>query len=263
MSSSEHLYYQSIRILGLAEGATPLEIKQAYRKLSKSYHPDVYSKDGGEQFKAINTAYSYLKKYPEPPKVYQPITQPIYNDESREERRKKYWAKKQREHEMKQQMFEQLFSSARVVILAITLFNILLVADYYLLSKRQEKRLIEKDKVLQNASRNGGNRSVYTELEFDGGYEMLLDSKTAKQYEVGSTYSLTITPLCKQIKHLSAPSGNFSYTPSYGVYSVFGFIIPIVLICTFLYFYVLKNTDYKLTILIIIAFSFIMQFFLL
>lgn len=264
MSSSEHIYYQSIRILGIAEGATLQEIKQSYRKLSKEYHPDVFLEDAGEQFKAINAAYSYLKKHPEPPqKNYQPAIQPIHNDYTREEKRRMYWARKKREHELKQQMFQQLFSHARIVILAIALFNILLIADYYLLSRKTEKKLTGKDKVIQNSSRNGVRHSGYTELQFDGGYTMLLDTKAAKEYKNGSTYLLTVTPVFKQIKYLKTSSGNFLHTPSYGVYSVFGFIIAIVHICTFLYFFILKNNDYRLTMLLILVFSFLMQFFLL
>ena len=38
-------YYE---ILGLHKGATDEEIKKAYRKLSKKYHPDVNKEDGAE-----------------------------------------------------------------------------------------------------------------------------------------------------------------------------------------------------------------------
>jgi molecular chaperone DnaJ len=46
-------------ILGVNEYATIDEIKKAYRKLSKEYHPDVNS-DGEEKFKEINEAYQTL-----------------------------------------------------------------------------------------------------------------------------------------------------------------------------------------------------------
>jgi len=47
------------KILGLKRDATPEEIKQAYRKLAKKYHPDV-NPQGAEQFKKINEAYKVL-----------------------------------------------------------------------------------------------------------------------------------------------------------------------------------------------------------
>lgn len=49
-------YYQ---ILGLSKGASPDEIKKAYRTLSKQYHPDV-NPDGEAQFKEIAEAYDVL-----------------------------------------------------------------------------------------------------------------------------------------------------------------------------------------------------------
>ena len=57
-------------ILGVSEGATKEEIKSAFRKLSKLYHPDVYAaknlppeiiKDFEEKLAKINDAYSVLK----------------------------------------------------------------------------------------------------------------------------------------------------------------------------------------------------------
>lgn len=51
-------YYE---ILGLKRGATEAEIKSAYRKLTKKYHPDVNKASGSEaKFKDINEAYEVL-----------------------------------------------------------------------------------------------------------------------------------------------------------------------------------------------------------
>jgi curved DNA-binding protein len=52
-------YYQ---ILGVSRAADKSEIKKAYRKLARKYHPDV-NQDGGneEKFKQVNEAYEVLK----------------------------------------------------------------------------------------------------------------------------------------------------------------------------------------------------------
>ena len=53
-------YYET---LGVSKNATEAEIKSAYRKLAKEYHPDHNqgNKNAEEKFKAINEAYEVLK----------------------------------------------------------------------------------------------------------------------------------------------------------------------------------------------------------
>ena len=51
-------YYE---VLGLSKGASAAEIKKAYRKLSKQYHPDINKEKGAEEkFKEITEAYEVL-----------------------------------------------------------------------------------------------------------------------------------------------------------------------------------------------------------
>jgi len=52
-------YYET---LGVARGATEADIKSAYRKLARKYHPDVNKeKDAEERFKEVGEAYAVLK----------------------------------------------------------------------------------------------------------------------------------------------------------------------------------------------------------
>lgn len=60
-------YYE---IMGLSRSATPEELKRAYRKLARRYHPDVSKeKNAEERFKEINEAYEVLKD-PEKRRAY-------------------------------------------------------------------------------------------------------------------------------------------------------------------------------------------------
>lgn len=52
-------YYQ---VLGVDQNASPQEIKQAYRRLAKKYHPDISDDPDAEQkFRQVNEAYEFLK----------------------------------------------------------------------------------------------------------------------------------------------------------------------------------------------------------
>ncbi|WP_147532411.1 molecular chaperone DnaJ [Bacillus marasmi] len=55
---SKRDYYE---VLGVAKGASKDEIKKAYRKLSKQYHPDINkAEDAADKFKEIKEAYEVL-----------------------------------------------------------------------------------------------------------------------------------------------------------------------------------------------------------
>lgn len=57
MASSQNYY----DVLGVSKDATDAEIKSAFRKLAKKYHPDINKEPGAEQkFKEIGEAYSVL-----------------------------------------------------------------------------------------------------------------------------------------------------------------------------------------------------------
>ena len=48
-------------VLGISKDASADEIKRAYRKLSKKYHPDLNHEAGAEEkFKEVNDAYEIL-----------------------------------------------------------------------------------------------------------------------------------------------------------------------------------------------------------
>ena len=56
---------KALAILELKEGASPADIKTAYRKLAKKYHPDLNKcPEAGQKFRAIQDAYDQLAPRP-------------------------------------------------------------------------------------------------------------------------------------------------------------------------------------------------------
>lgn len=54
-------YIKYIKLFGIKYGASEEEIREAYKKMAKIYHPD---KGGSEEkFKEISSGYEYLKNY--------------------------------------------------------------------------------------------------------------------------------------------------------------------------------------------------------
>ena len=60
-SSFESQYEEACKVLGVSSSADKYEIKLAYKKMAKKYHPDL-NKDPGatEKFQEINNAYDFL-----------------------------------------------------------------------------------------------------------------------------------------------------------------------------------------------------------
>ena len=68
--------------LGVSENASQAEIKKAYRKLARKYHPDICKKpECEEKFKEINTAYEILSD-PEKRRQYDKMGDSIFNGQS-------------------------------------------------------------------------------------------------------------------------------------------------------------------------------------
>lgn len=258
-------YNESILILGLRTGASPSEIKEAYRKLAKQYHPDIYQLDNGEKFREINSAYRFLKKHPDPPEnpTYQRTRQSTYyppKENYAQKGRANHRRKRTRQAQTQREVYLWIIKKVKPFVLIVLAFNILLAVDYILPNLENESTII-------GYSYNTSRKSVIDPNKITYEYSILL--KNNQQYEfqasrkgvvkVGEKYTLEKsilfgTPM-ELIHHKSAEV----LTPPYDVYRIFGFIIPFVFLSQYLYFYKVKNYDLRLGLVAFMIFAVLMQ----
>uniref|UniRef100_UPI004056A57B J domain-containing protein n=1 Tax=Marivirga tractuosa TaxID=1006 RepID=UPI004056A57B len=264
MARIKRTYLESISILGLSTGASPEEIKEAYRKLAKQYHPDVYQLDGGEKFKEINSAYRFLKKHPDPPEnlTQKRTTQSTFyppQDDYVRRKREYFRRKKAKQAQQKQEMYLWMMRKVKPFVLTVLAFNILLALDYLLPTLKEERELI-------NYTMNSTRKSVI-DFEIRYKYSVIFDDNQRMSFEVDrkdlvnrkDQYTLETSLLfgtcIKAIHHKSGEELN----PQYSVYKIFGVIIPFVFLLQYLYFYKVKNYDLRLGLVAFMIISVLMQ----
>jgi curved DNA-binding protein CbpA len=74
------LEQQARELLGVSEKATPADVKRAYWKLARAYHPDLGPDDPSrhEKFIAVAEAYDILTKRSSPTRRYSLRRKPIH-----------------------------------------------------------------------------------------------------------------------------------------------------------------------------------------
>ena len=257
-----------LEVLNLAPGASKAEIKSAFRRLSKIYHPDVnQSENAAEEFIKIHEAYKFLTDVgpkPNNERVSYDYDPGKAAYEERRRRAREYASRKAREAKRHQELQLRLILRYFNYYAAFCLlFNVLIGVDY-LLPRKQFT-----DKVVSSHSRSysssdytypSGNYSNSIVLE---NFNLNFDHNDSKKiYDVQDALVITTwlfeTPLYaifevkQQQKRLD---------PAYSLYSVFGYLIPASLLVLSLYFYFIENPDHRISLaLLLLLFSFIQLF---
>lgn len=260
-----------LKTLDLSIGASKTEIKAAYRRLSKKYHPDVNkSEDAQERFIAIHEAYKFLMDVGPKPNN-ETIT---YNYDPYDaayatwrEKAKAYARQKAREAQRQQKLqLLRLLHYFDFLAVGVLVFNLLLVVDYVLPKKVFEENVVAVHKVYENPGNRygGGSRTyryddVYLEnfyMRVDGGSALVLGGETKVTVVATSLFESPLYIL------VSRKQGSVRLEQSYGLYQVFGYIIPVIFLAWLFYRLVIKNPEQQLTLSILIVMLFMVQLFL-
>ncbi|MEQ8927363.1 MAG: DnaJ domain-containing protein [Fulvivirga sp.] len=137
------------RILGLDNFASDVEIKQAYRKLAKKYHPDKNS-GSDEQFKRITEAYKKLSdptfkaiqdKWLKNPTAYNYQVQNPYQQKPTYKKRTRYYTSERTHFSPKVKMYGAVFIITFVMAVILIPIGLMYKASSYHFSQAEEYRM--------------------------------------------------------------------------------------------------------------------------
>jgi len=268
MSNRNLKYEEAISILDLPHGASIDEIKSAYRRLAKQYHPDIYKLDGGERFKQISASFHFLKESPYPPSPDITSTDSSSSSGVYEEKRRTYRQrqknKKEREAKQKAAMFEWLFSKIKPVVILILCFNILLAVDFFMQPVTEEVR-ISRIKTVEylNRQTSKAKRSYSYKAILSNGNEIQFDREEIAKVRLKDPHLLERSRIFKEsLKLTNKDNDKLNLLPKFGLFRVFGFLIPTTIFLAVSYFFLIKNNDHRLTTFLVILVVTILQIFL-
>lgn len=98
------------KVMGVSKDATEKEIKLAYRRLARKYHPDISKEENAEEhFKEVGEAYEVLKD-PEKRKVYDQYMRDLeFNHQSRQSTHQNPYEQSNEHYQSGFDFFESLF----------------------------------------------------------------------------------------------------------------------------------------------------------
>ena len=222
-----------LETLNLQTGATERDIKRAYRRLAKQYHPDRSSlPDAEERFVEIATAYRFLTEVgPTPHHESVRYDYDPYAAEYEQRRQEAYEFGQQRAAERYRARIiatRQVNTVLKIVILLVALFEMLLIYDHWQPSVEYSDQIVDIS---------------FNHFHMTGQYEKVIlhsrvfhaDYKDAVEIEIDSPVTMVVTPLLGIARYLRVDAGSYNSRvyPTYSVYQGYRFMITLILIyCT-------------------------------
>lgn len=254
-----------LEILHLQPGASKQEVKAAYRRLSKQYHPDRNpSADAAEKFLAINEAYRFLMEVgPSPQKEKVAYAYNPHQAAYEEQRRRAYEyarARAREEKERQDRIMAKLLGYFDKVAVGILLFNLLLAADFLLPRKEEERRILAIHEVNYDIR---GSSYQYTDFTFEDVRMRVRGEETGevKGEEKAVVVSSRLLGVPSEVR-VELPRQTLALEQRYSVFRVFGYIIPLLFGLLAGYFFLLPNPDHRLGIALWITVLTVVQLFL-
>ncbi|MDF9794866.1 hypothetical protein OKW21_000129 [Catalinimonas alkaloidigena] len=258
---------QYLDTLGLQPGVTEADIKRAYRRLAKLYHPDVnQDPDAQRKFVEITEAYNFLLAVGAKPNAEH--INYAYDAHAREyaERRRKaraYAKEKQRQAaEEKSRTLSLLYKYADYLVSICLFVNILFLVDYLLPTVQEAEKVIRVTRSYESANQYGQNLIYkHSVIHFEN-HAMLVDREVTDEWkEVSPNATISATPIFGTIisANIILNSRPIELQPIFSVYNFFFFLIPAVILLSVLYFRWPNTSDNKIGLIVILFMLFVIQ----
>ena len=248
-----------LSVLGLDEHASEEEIKTAYRRLSKKYHPDVNrSPDAEKQFIRIKEAYEFLTAQEGESQTHFSWTE---EEEEYEDWKRAYHQKAREEAKAKEQsqqaLIQKLMTYLKPMTLAVLIFNVLLVIDFFLPLRDVEQHVLSVRQITySNRDGQGGYFTEnYYEVRFSD-YVMEFNRQQLNWKDPGARATVQITRIFSKPIYGVFNTGEDSIRlrQVYNIYYSFGFIIPIILAMCIVFLFIRKPaTQFNLSVMILLV----------
>ncbi|MEQ8531555.1 MAG: DnaJ domain-containing protein [Imperialibacter sp.] len=260
-------YY--LTILELETGATKNDIKKAYRRLSKKYHPDLNkSPEAHQKFIELTEAYTFLNQIGPRPH-HEPVAYD-YNPEVdeyelwREKAKAKARYKAKEEAKMQRELIKRIFNLFRKYAIGLIVFNLLLIVDISMPYHDSDQTVTYKSPTFDVKTGKVRRASpTYDIIGFDD-YMLTVDKGKSENIRIGQKAKVRSTFMFdKPLKAGFVVNGrHYQVKQVYNVYIVFWILIPLTFLILFLFQYRFKTLDTKLTLVIFMGFISCYQLYL-
>lgn len=256
--SMRNIYLETLE---LAPGATKKDIKSAYRRLSKRYHPDVSKDDNAKaKFIEINEAYKFLTSVgPTPVTHHQPAPDYDFDPAERayDEWRKKAhaYAEKRTKDAIRRQKewIKMILRGFEWISVFVVSFNIMLAIDSQLTPSKFEENV-----VALNPSDNRGPSNLNV-LQMDQHRLYFGNEVRGLRFVTSATvYASRILDIPVRAK-LKTDHQSLELEHEYSLLGFFSILTKIILGGFILYKFVLKTLDAQLTLAIALPFVYVFQ----
>jgi hypothetical protein len=256
---------QYLEVLGLKPGVSEKEIKFAYRRLVKKYHPDINKDpDAARKFIEVSEAYKFLMDVGARP--HQETIAYDYNPNNKEYEEwrrsaREFARKKKQEAEANyRKVLLKAFSYFNYIGAFIILVNFILALDYFLPYQPSEEQFKFVEKYFMSQGR-GVSGYLYDVLHFEN-HKILVEKNTLDHFKefqgTAIIYTTKIFDTVIKIDLKTYHLSQFVY-PEYSIYRVFGFLIPTLFLLAIVYFKLTQVLENKFAWAFVMVLIFLFQ----